>query len=163
MCSLPPLYDRKKPQPIIAYARTTRQSILKYLAVLRWKGQVDVPIYTSPVPPEAHTQPNGHAAASFPTPHSSNGSISTDSPGYVGKGKARATEDGTMGGGGDRLLVQGKMTDAFRIMTFIQHQNLQHTAAAGHLQHSSTVVDSLRCVVFSSSQAFRSYGLIASV
>ncbi|KAI9633134.1 mediator complex subunit MED14-domain-containing protein [Dioszegia hungarica] len=143
--TLPSISDRQKPQPIIQYARTTRQSILKYLAVLRWKAQVDVPIYaalngnaagTSP----ARTNGTGHPAASFPTPHSNNGS--SDSPdvaaitgyGGNGKGKGRAMDD----------VIRGKITDAKRIEVFMGHQNAQHSAAVEHLRHTSKVVDGLR-------------------
>ena len=130
--SLPSLSDRQKPQPIIHYARTTRQSILKYLAVLRWKSQVDVPVYSALT---SSPQANGHAA-SFPTPHSS--TDSTDSPGYVGKGKGKAIEEPEGG------MIRGRVTDAKRIEVFMAHQNAQHAAAVEHLKHTSKVVDGLR-------------------
>jgi mediator of RNA polymerase II transcription subunit 14 len=148
---LPPLSARHKSRPVIEYAKHTRQAVLKYLAVLRWKTAVDV---AHPVKPESgasasdHTSPqntNGNGQTSFPTPHS-NGS--NDSPGgYVGKGKGRMMDDNGASSGitsTTRTALRGKVTDAKRIQHFMQHQNKQHEDAVAHVRHTAKVVEGLR-------------------
>ena len=132
--SLPPLLSRQKPRHIIEYAKTTRQAVLNYLAILRWKTSVDIPFSSS--------QPATHpAAASYATPHSNGES---NSPGVtVGKGKGKTVEE-------PAVVVRGKVTDAKRITHFMEHQNRQHEDVILHLQHSAKMVEMLRFVMASS-------------
>ena len=130
--SLPSLPARQKPRHVIEYAKTTRQAVLKYLAILRWKTSVDIP--SSTLPSVANVS---SGAASFPTPHSNGES---NSPGVlVGKGKGKAMEDPV-------AVIRGKVTDAKRITHFMEHQNRQHEDTIAHLQHSARMVESLRYV-----------------
>ncbi|BEI89208.1 uncharacterized protein CcaverHIS019_0205700 [Cutaneotrichosporon cavernicola] len=130
--TLPPLAPRQKPKHVIEYAKTTRQAVLKYLAVLRWKTSVDLATATQP-------QANGHpAAAAFPTPLSNGESNDTSPVSYPLKGKARV--DGTA----EEPVVRGKVTDARRIQHFLEHQNQQQEAAITHLRHVTGMIDMLR-------------------
>jgi mediator of RNA polymerase II transcription subunit 14 len=134
MDSLPPLYARQKPRHIIEYAKTTRQAVLKYLAILRWKSSVDIPSSSSSTQALTHPFP---AAESFPTPHSNGES---NSPGaFVGKGKGRAMDEPVP-------VVRGKVTDAKRITHFMEHQNRQHEDAVAHVRHAADMIESLRWV-----------------
>lgn len=113
---------------IIGYAKHTRQSVLKYLAVLRWKLQVDIPTIL-PVA-EGQQQP------SFPTPHSNGDSYSPAAPGIKGKGKM--TEEDV------KVSIRGKVTDAKRIAEYMKHQNDQHDMAVSHVRHTATNIETLR-------------------
>ena len=134
---LPAASIRQRPRHVIEYAKTTRQAILKYLAVLRWKQQVDVPIFSS-----ASTSDATPGVTSFPTPQT-NGDSNTTSPAqygalspHVGKGKARMVFPDE--------CVKGRLMDARRITQFLGHQNLQYALSIEHLRHVSQIVEGLR-------------------
>lgn len=106
---------------------------MKYLAVLRWKTQVDVPTV---VPAEVPSQ----TQSAFPTPHS-NGD--TYSPGMAGmKGKGKMSED--VKPDVKPTTIRGKVTDAKRVTEYLQYQNSQHDMAVGHIQHAAKQLESLR-------------------
>lgn len=128
---------RKKPKHIIEYAKTTRQAALKYLAVLRWKTNVDLVSLTPPPAGSSSTGPQ----ASFPTPHSNGESNYTSPIAYPSKGKARAGE-----GAADDHVIRGKVTDARRIQQFLEHQNAQHELSIEHIRHVTGLVETLRYV-----------------
>ncbi|CAK9786479.1 hypothetical protein CC85DRAFT_270293 [Cutaneotrichosporon oleaginosum] len=130
--TLPPLAPRQKPKHVIEYAKTTRQAVLKYLAVLRWKMSVDLATTTQP---HANGLP---AAAAFPTPHSNGESNNTSPVAFPSKGKGRV--DGTA----EEPVVRGKVTDARRIQHFLEHQNQQQEAAITHIRHVTGMIDMLR-------------------
>lgn len=132
MYSLPPIPPRQKPRHIIEYARTTRQAILKYLAVLRWHASVDVP-GIAPLP-----SPQVTTVASFPTPHSLDGSNTTSPAAYPGKGKGRMPEED------EKPNIRGRIADARRIQTLMEHQNRQHDDAVAHVKHTAKIVEGLR-------------------
>ena len=130
---LPKLEPRQRPRHVISYATNTRQAVLKYLAVLRWKTQVDVPTI---IPAEVPSQ----TQSAFPTPHS-NGD--TYSPGMAGmKGKGKMNEDIKT------TTIRGKVTDAKRVTEYLQYQNSQHDMAVGHIQHAAKQLESLRSADF---------------
>lgn len=114
---------RQKPKQIIEYAKSTRQAVLKYLALLRWKASVDM----ATSPPAA---PPGAAAHSFPTPHS-NGESNDTSPSSLPAKKPEEQQ-------------RGKVTDARRIQQFLEHQNAQHEVAIAHIRHVTSLVETLR-------------------
>ncbi|EKD02252.1 hypothetical protein A1Q2_03399 [Trichosporon asahii var. asahii CBS 8904] len=122
--TLPPLAMRQKPKQIIEYAKTTRQAVLKYLALLRWKASVDMPSAPTTAPPAAV------GAHSFPTPHS-NGESNDTSPSSLPIKKPEEQQ-------------RGKVTDARRIQQFLEHQNAQHEAAIAHIRHVTSMVETLR-------------------
>jgi mediator of RNA polymerase II transcription subunit 14 len=124
---LPPLNAKQRPKHIIEYAKTTRQAVLKYLAILRWKTSVDLAAATS-------GQPAAPGAASFPTPISNDDSASTSPAARVGKGKGKMVD----------VKGRGKVTDSKRIQQFLEHQNKQHEDAITHIKHTARVVDGLR-------------------
>ncbi|WVQ85214.1 hypothetical protein IAT38_007379 [Cryptococcus sp. DSM 104549] len=125
-----------RPRIIIDHAKRTRQGLLKYLAILRWKTSVDVP---STLPASSNPLAAGSSSASFPTPHST-GESNDASPGaFVGKGKGRAAPSAEEG-----VVVMGKATDAKRIAHFMEHQNKQHEVAVDHVKHVTKVVEGLR-------------------
>ncbi|OXG84460.1 hypothetical protein C349_02506 [Cryptococcus neoformans var. grubii Br795] len=128
---LPQLPIRERPKPIIEYAKTTRQALLKYLAVLRWKTSVDI-ASTSTGPSVTNTA----GPASFPTPHSNNDFNGNSPDAFAGKGKSKAQAD--------ELVIKGKVTDAKRIAHFMEHQNQQHEVAIEHVKHVTKVVEGLR-------------------
>jgi mediator of RNA polymerase II transcription subunit 14 len=101
--------------------------MLKYLAVLRWKLQVDIPT----VLPAPEGQP------SFPTPHSNGDSYS---PASGPKGKGKMTDDDV------KISMRGKVTDAKRIAEYMKHQNDQHDMAVSHVRHTATNIGTLRSV-----------------
>jgi mediator of RNA polymerase II transcription subunit 14 len=130
------LNPRQRPRPIIDYAKQSRQAVLKYLAILRWKTTVDTPL-TSLQGTLANGQ-NGNQATSFPTPHS-NGDSNDTSPGtYVGKGKGKMVDEDI------KPVTRGKVTDAKRITHFMEHQNRQHEESVTHLRHTAKIVNGLR-------------------
>jgi mediator of RNA polymerase II transcription subunit 14 len=138
------LNPRQKPRHVIDYAKTTRQNVLKYLAILRWKAAVDTP--TSAAGPSGASQATisqagGANGASFPTPQTNGESNDTSPAAYAvaGKGKAKAldSEDG-------KPVVRGKVTDTKRIQQFMEHQNRQHEEAIMHVKHTARVVEGLR-------------------
>lgn len=144
--------DRSKPKLITEYAKSTRQMILKYLAVLRWKAAVDSTHYgpaPTPIPTvgsttaaaQSPTAPSG--VASYPTPYSN--AESNDSPShantYTAKGKGKAS-DGISEV--ERVVVKGRVSEARRAIEFVKHANMQHEAAVGHAKHVVGVVESLR-------------------
>ncbi|KAL7420323.1 mediator complex subunit [Cryptotrichosporon argae] len=120
--TLPSVPARQKPKHIVEYAKTTRQSVLKYLALLRWKASVDTVSTASAQP--------ANGATSLPTPYSED-----TSPELISKGKSKAEEAEN---------ARGKVADARRLQTFFQHQNAQHEAAIEHLRHVTKLVDTLR-------------------
>ncbi|KAK8844610.1 hypothetical protein IAR55_006457 [Kwoniella newhampshirensis] len=137
---LPPLPTKQRPRHVIDYAKTTRQALLKYLAILRWKAAADIPhvqsTSSSTELPSTNTQPLG--PTSFPTPHS-NGDSNDTSPGaFVGKGKAKAQPNDEV------TIIKGKVTDAKRIQYYFQHQNSQHDSAVVHLRHVTKGIEGLR-------------------
>ncbi|KAL1409660.1 mediator complex subunit [Vanrija albida] len=127
--TLPPLAPRQKPKHIIEYAKTTRQAVLKYLAVLRWKTSVDLVTAAA-----ASGLPAG-PTASFPTPHSNGESNNTSPATHPLKPKPRGADD---------PVAQGKVTDARRIQHFLEHQNSQHQVAIEHIRHVTKLVETLR-------------------
>lgn len=129
----------KKAKHVIEYAKSTRQAVLKYLAVLRWKTSVD--LATSVVPPGGAGAAPGGPTASFPTPHSSGESNDTSPTAYPLKGKGRFGGDTA---GVDDTVQRGKVTDARRIQQFLEHQNAQHEAAIAHVRHVTKLVETLR-------------------
>lgn len=134
--SLPTLSAHQKPKHIIEYAKNTRQAVLKYLAVLRWKTTVDL---ATTVSVANNGVPALGPAASLPTPHSNGESNNTSPTAYPVKGKGRL--------GGDAPVVEeirGKVTDARRIQQFLEHQNAQHEIAIAHIRHVTQGVDTLR-------------------
>ena len=131
--SLPKLEPRQRPRQVINYATNTRQAVLKYLAVLRWKTQVDVPTV---IPAEGPAQPQ----SAFPTPHSNGDSYSPNVGGIKGKGKMAEDIKPTM--------IRGKVTDAKRVTEYLQYQNSQHDMAIGHIQHAAKQLESLRQVLY---------------
>ena len=136
---LPSLEPRQKPREVIAYAKNTRQAMLKYLAVLRWKTAVDVPTVESSL---ANGQAGQQQQASFPTPHSSGDS---SSPSYgAGKGKGKMDEE-------SKVSLRGKVTDAKRITEYLLYQNSQHDMTINHVRHSAQQIESLRYATTSSS------------
>lgn len=135
ICRLPSLPGRQRHKEVTEYAKHTRHSVLKYLAILRWKAAVDFTLYQ----PVESSPPGASGAASFPTPYSN--AESADSPSYSNKGKGRATDNDEADG---RLVVRGRLMDAKRIEQFMQHQNAQHDATIRHVEHSAKVVESLR-------------------
>ncbi|WWC85678.1 uncharacterized protein L201_000544 [Kwoniella dendrophila CBS 6074] len=149
---LPPLSAKQKPKHIINYATTTRQALLKYLAVLRWKTAVDVPSSSSSSSSAststAHqtSQQNGsnqNGSTNFPTPHSNGDDTS---PPYMislnkGKGKAYPSSSTNVT---DDIPIKGKVTDSRRLAQFMEHQNKQHDDAVIHLRHVTKLVESLR-------------------
>ncbi|OCF33140.1 hypothetical protein I316_05185 [Kwoniella heveanensis BCC8398] len=142
---LPPLSTRQRPKHIIDYAKTTRQSLLKYLAVLRWKTSVDLSITSqqSSIPgqtaPQQQQQQPG--LTNFPTPHSNGDPNDTSPSSLAGKGKGKAAVNGDTIGD---EVVRGKVTDARRIAHFMEHQNKQHDDAVEHIRHVTKVVEGLR-------------------
>lgn len=149
--SLPRSTPRQKPRHVIDYAKHTRQAVLKYLAVLRWKTAVDVPLAPASSASSSSSQPaqdvngnsngNGNAQPSFPTPHS-NVSNGTSPGAYVGKGKGRMVDEEVQAG--SRAFLRGKVTDAKRIQQFMQHQNKQHEEAVAHVRHTAKMIEGLR-------------------
>lgn len=141
--SLPPLNPRQKPRHVIDYAKTTRQNVLKYLAILRWKAAVDTP--ASAAGPSGATQVStshvGANGASFPTPQTNGESNDTSPAAYAiaGKGKAKALDSED-----SKPAVRGKVTDTKRIQQFMEHQNRQHEEAIMHVKHTAKVVEGLR-------------------
>nr|XP_018266491.1 uncharacterized protein I303_00466 [Kwoniella dejecticola CBS 10117]OBR88649.1 hypothetical protein I303_00466 [Kwoniella dejecticola CBS 10117] len=145
---LPPLSAKQKPKHIINYATTTRQALLKYLAVLRWKAAVDVRSSSAAASSSSSVNhasnqingPNGNFN-NFPTPHSNGDDTSPASVSSNNKGKGKAII-----GSGDNedVLVKGKVTDSRRLAQFMEHQNRQHDDAVVHLQHVTKLVESLR-------------------
>ncbi|WVR03276.1 hypothetical protein IAU60_000267 [Kwoniella sp. DSM 27419] len=135
---LPPLSSRQRPKHIIDYAKTTRQALIKYLAVLRWKTSVDL---STSAPGQASSsvhQVNSTGAANFPTPHSNGSDPNDTSPAAnVGKGKGKAQANGDE-------QVRGRVADARRIAHFMGHQNKQHEDAVEHVRHVTKVVEGLR-------------------
>lgn len=137
--SLPPLPIKQKPKHIIEYAKTTRQGLLKYLAVLRWKQLVDIPsspsssshISNSAVP--LPSIPNGPAQVPTPRSNGESPQAQQNISNGKGKGKAKAVEE-----------RRGKVTDAKRVTHFMEHQNGQHEVVIGHLRHVARGVESLR-------------------
>ncbi|KAK4683698.1 mediator of RNA polymerase II transcription subunit 14, partial [Tremellales sp. Uapishka_1] len=137
--TLPPLAVRQRPRPIIEFSKATRQAILKYLAVLRWKTSVDLP--SSSTSPALATNPLVHSITNqWPTPHS-NAESNGPSPPANGKGKGKAVAEDEMADEGHR---RGKVTDAKRIQQFLEHQNRQHEEAVGHLKFVTKIVDGMR-------------------
>ncbi|WVQ93944.1 hypothetical protein IAU59_001022 [Kwoniella sp. CBS 9459] len=140
---LPPLSTRQRPRHIIDYAKTTRQSLLKYLAVLRWKTSVDLSSASS----QQSTLPSHSQAAqqvgltNFPTPHSNGDPNDTSPSNLAGKGKGKAVVNGDVAG---EEVIRGKVTDARRIAHFMEHQNKQHDDAVEHIKHVTKVVEGLR-------------------
>ncbi|KIR70296.1 hypothetical protein I310_05923 [Cryptococcus deuterogattii CA1014] len=128
---LPQLPIRERPKPIIEYAKTTRQALLKYLAVLRWKTSVDIASTSA-----GSSVTNTAGPASFPTPHSNNDPNDNSPDAFAGKGKGKAQAD--------ELVIKGKVTDAKRIAHFMEHQNQQHEVAIEHVKHVTKVVEGLR-------------------
>ncbi|ODO09076.1 hypothetical protein I350_02675 [Cryptococcus amylolentus CBS 6273] len=128
--TLPRLPAKDRPKPIIEYAKTTRQALVKYLAVLRWKTSVDIPAHLTAAPPLTTSV----GPTSFPTPHS-NGDMEL-SPSYQGLNKPKSDEE--------KKSLQGKVTDAKRIAHFLEHQNQQHELAIEHAKHVVNVVEGLR-------------------
>ncbi|KAL0240364.1 hypothetical protein I308_106615 [Cryptococcus tetragattii IND107] len=128
---LPQLSIRERPKPIIEYAKTTRQALLKYLAVLRWKTSVDIASTSA-----GSSVTNTAGPASFPTPHSNNDPNDNSPDAFAGKGKGKAQVD--------ELVIKGKVTDAKRIAHFMEHQNQQHEVAIEHVKHVTKVVEGLR-------------------
>lgn len=123
---------RQKPKQIIEYAKSTRQAVLKYLALLRWKASVDTAKTTPPPPPLPPLLAGpGTAAHSFPTPHS-NGESNDTSPSSLPVKKP------------DEQRQQGKVTQARRIQQFLEHQNAQHEVAIAHIRHVTSLVETLR-------------------
>jgi mediator of RNA polymerase II transcription subunit 14 len=51
---------------------------------------------------------------------------------------------GKMSDGDVKVTMRGKVTDAKRVIEYIQHQNSQHDQAIGHLQHTAKQLESLR-------------------
>lgn len=123
---------------MISYARNTRQAILKYLAVLRWKTAVDVPV--SETSASTSSVPNGQQP-SFPTPLSNGDTFSPGTVAGKGKGKMAGQEEDV------KLAVRGQVTDAKRITEYLLYQNSQHDMAIQHVQHSAKQIESLRCVL----------------
>lgn len=129
---LPKLEPRQKPREVIAYAKNTRQAVLKYLAVLRWKTAVDVATTEPADPSTTNGQP------SFPTPHSMGDTFSPGATNAKGKGKmSGAEEDG-------KMVIRGKVTDAKRITEYLVYQNSQHDMAVEHVRHAAKQVEGLR-------------------
>lgn len=140
--SLPISPLNEKPRHIIDFARTQRQAVLKYLAILRWKMTVDVPV----AGPSSQPAQIANGYPSFPTPHSSAESNNTSpAAGYVGhsaKGKGKAIEEELdQSAGGPRF---GKVTDAKRVAQFMEHQNLQHGMTVDHVKHVTRMIETLR-------------------
>jgi mediator of RNA polymerase II transcription subunit 14 len=137
--SLPPLNPRQKPRHVIDYAKSTRQNVLKYLAILRWKAAVDTP--ASAAGPSGASQVGGANGASFPTPQTNGESNDTSPAAYViaGKGKAKAMDSED-----SKPVLRGKVTDTKRIQQFMEHQNRQHEEAIMHVKHTAKVVEGLR-------------------
>ena len=145
--SLPRSHIKQRPRHIIDHAKTQRQAILKYLAILRWKMAVDIDL---PGPSNASTIPHPHPLAngsalhgitSFPTPLSVGESSNTSPSAEVlpfGKGKGKAIEEEKP------AQPRGKVTDAKRITHFMEHQNRQHELAIGHIQHVAKMIETLR-------------------
>nr|XP_019048596.1 hypothetical protein I302_02368 [Kwoniella bestiolae CBS 10118]OCF27526.1 hypothetical protein I302_02368 [Kwoniella bestiolae CBS 10118] len=139
---LPPLSAKQKPKHIINYATTTRQALLKYLAVLRWKNAVDLPSIPSSSSggkgQQSGTYTNQNGITNFPTPHSNGDDTSPPSilSNNKGKGKAIAA--------GEEIPVKGKVSDSRRLAQFMEHQNKQHDDAVIHLKHVTKLVESLR-------------------
>ncbi|WVQ74051.1 hypothetical protein IAR50_003633 [Cryptococcus sp. DSM 104548] len=127
--TLPRLPAKDRPKPIIEYAKTTRQALVKYLAILRWKTSVDIPVPITPAPPLTTSV----GPTSFPTPHSNEDRES--SPSTQGPNKTKQPVENS---------VQGKVTDAKRIAHFLEHQNQQHELAIEHAKHVVSVVEGLR-------------------
>ena len=150
---LPSVSAKQRPRHVVDYAKSQRQSALKFLAILRWKTAVDMDASSSSKASSsthaAHPPASHHAqgAASFPTPHS-NGESSNTSPAAdlqvdpKGKGKARAVEEVKP----NIENVRGRVTDAKRITHFMEHQNRQHGLAIEHIQHVAKMIETLRCV-----------------
>ncbi|RSH89438.1 mediator complex subunit [Saitozyma podzolica] len=136
---LPPLNPRQKPRHVIDYAKSTRQNVLKYLAILRWKAAVDTP--ASAAGPSGASQVGGANGASFPTPQTNGESNDTSPAAYViaGKGKAKAMDSED-----SKPVLRGKVTDTKRIQQFMEHQNRQHEEAIMHVKHAAKVVEGLR-------------------
>jgi mediator of RNA polymerase II transcription subunit 14 len=104
--------------------------MLKYLAVLRWKLQVDIPTVIPSAEPQTQQQ------ASFPTPHSNGDSYSPAAS--AAKGKGRMSDEDV------KVSMRGKVTDAKRIAEYMKHQNDQHDMAVSHVQHTATNIETLR-------------------
>ncbi|WVF66324.1 hypothetical protein IAT40_001064 [Kwoniella sp. CBS 6097] len=138
---LPPLSTRQRPKHIIDYAKTTRQSLLKYLAVLRWKTSVDLSSASQQtlLPGQNAQQQTG--LTNFPTPHSNGDPNDTSPSNLPGKGKGKAVVNGD---GVAEEVISGKVTDARRIAHFMEHQNKQHDDAVEHIKHVTKVVEGLR-------------------
>nr|XP_019014394.1 uncharacterized protein I206_00476 [Kwoniella pini CBS 10737]OCF53175.1 hypothetical protein I206_00476 [Kwoniella pini CBS 10737] len=142
---LPPLSAKQKPKHIINYATTTRQALLKYLAVLRWKSAVDVPssypYASSSTNLPSHINGQNGMINNFPTPHSNGDDTSPASISSTNKGKGKAQATGV---DNEDVLIKGKVTDSRRLAQFMEHQNKQHDDAVAHLQHVTKLVESLR-------------------
>jgi len=156
--SLPSSPIQHRPRLIINFAKTQRQSFLKYLAILRWKNLVDVPSPAT-LPDASFSNATFQQVHSIPTPitNGSYGGSTDNSPaaGYIGKGKGRAlTSDDD-----DRkksALSQGRVTDAKRVQVLMEHQNRQHEMALHHITAALGQVESLRYVPWWNSY-FESY------
>jgi mediator of RNA polymerase II transcription subunit 14 len=127
----------KRPQAVIEYAKITRQAVLKYLAVLRWKTTVDLATTSGPAI-NGVTAAAG-PAASFPTPHSNESNNTSPTAFPLKAGKARSGETDTAG-----EEIRGKVTDGRRIQQFLEHQHAQHELAITHIQHVTKGIDTLR-------------------
>ncbi|OCF71301.1 hypothetical protein I204_07928 [Kwoniella mangroviensis CBS 8886] len=153
---LPPLSAKHKPKHIINYATATRQALLKYLAVLRWKNAVDIPSTYHPSSSSSGTtgqqgnnnnnnsnNNNQNGTTNFPTPHSNGDDTSPPSILSNNKGKGKAYSAGGEGPG-EEVTVKGKVSDSRRLAQFMEHQNKQHDDAVIHLKHVTKLVESLR-------------------
>lgn len=172
--SLPPLQPRDRPLPIIKYAKSTRQTVLKYLAVLRWKLAVDTVEY-APTADSSHTthgaNGNGNGigngiGASHTMKVESEAASPEDAmtPAVLPNGIAKAGMSGEGQGGAShayayapdgRKIVKGRLLDIRRLEEFMKHQNHQHQAAVQHIRHVCAGIEGLRYVYFSHLCSFR--------
>lgn len=166
--SLPPLQPRDRPLPIIKYAKSTRQTVLKYLAVLRWKLAVDTVEY-APTADSSHTTHgvNGNGTgngigigASHTMKVESEAASPEDAmtPAVLPNGVAKAGVPGDGQGGAShayayapdgRKIVKGRLLDIRRLEEFMKHQNHQHQAAVQHIRHVCAGIEGLRYVYVS--------------
>jgi mediator of RNA polymerase II transcription subunit 14 len=144
--SLPSSPIQHRPRLIIDFAKTQRQSFLKYLAILRWKSTVDVPARAA-IHETSTFSSTVQQIHSIPTPitNGSYGGSTDNSPaaGYIGKGKGRAVVSDS----DDRNRVamsRGRVTDAKRVQVLMEHQNRQHEMALHHISAALSQVESLR-------------------